>query len=58
MKQKCYTCSVLRGKDCDTISLDHWLECDIAKAKRNGEKIKIEDVENAKLVYDGKPNWY
>ena len=58
MKQKCYTCSVLRGEPCHTFNLDSYLECDIAKAKREGREVKVEDVENAKLQYDGKPNWY
>lgn len=58
MKQKCYTCSVLRGEACNTISLDHYLECDIARAKREGKQVKVADVENAKLKYDGKPNWF
>ena len=58
MKQKCYTCSILRGKPCNSISLDYYLECDISKAKREGKEAKVENVENAKLVCDGKPNWY
>ena len=51
MKQKCIFCPVLKGKACDAVSLDYYLECDVAQAIKEGHRVRKEDVENGCVDY-------